>query len=33
MRSDELLPKSRITDNLKNLVLVMDYHPNFGDIS
>ena len=31
-RSDALLPKSRATDNFKNLVLVMDYHPNFRDV-
>ena len=31
-RSDALLPKSRATDGLRNLVLVMDYHPNFRDI-
>ena len=30
--SDALLPKSRAPGNLKNLVLVMDYHPNFRDI-
>ena len=31
-RFDALLPKSRATYNLKNLMLVMDYHPNFRDI-
>ena len=31
-RSDALLPKSRTPDNFKNLVLVMDYHPNFRDV-
>ena len=31
-RSYALLPKSRATDDLKNLILVMDYHPNFRDI-
>ena len=31
-RSDALLPESRATDDLKNLILVMDYHPNFRDI-
>ena len=31
-RSDALLPKSRATDDLTNLVLVKDYHPNFRDI-
>ena len=30
--SDALLPKSRATDDLKNLILIMDYHPNFRDI-
>ena len=30
--SDALLPKSRAPDNFKNLVLVMDYHPNFRDV-
>ena len=27
-----LLPKSRASDNLTNLVPVMDYHPNFRDV-
>ena len=31
-RSDALLPKSRVPDNSRNLVLVMDYHPNFRDV-
>ena len=31
-RSDALLPESREPDNFKNLVLVMDYHPNFIDV-
>ena len=31
-RSDALLPKSSTNDSLQNLVLVMDYHPNFRDI-
>ena len=31
-RSYALLPKSRALDNLKYLVLLMDYHPNFRDI-
>ena len=31
--SDALLPKSSTNDNLRNLVLVMDYHPNFRDTS
>ena len=31
-RSDAVLPKSRATDDLKNLVLVMDYRLNFRDI-
>ena len=31
-RSDALLPNSRAPDNFKNLVLVMDYHPNFRDV-
>ena len=31
-RSDALLPKSRTPDNFKNLVLVMDCHPNFRDV-
>ena len=30
--SDTLLHKSRAPDNFKNLVLVMDYHPNFRDV-
>ena len=30
-RSDALLPKSSTDDSLQNLVLVMDYHPNFRD--
>ena len=30
-RSDALLPKSSTNDSLQNLVLVMDYHPNFRD--
>ena len=32
-RSDALVPKSRAPDNFKNLVLVMDYHPDFRDVS
>ena len=31
-RSDALLPKPSTNDSLQNLVLVMDYHPNFRDI-
>ena len=31
-RSDALLPKPSTIDSLQNLVLVMDYHPNFRDI-
>ena len=31
-RSDALLPKSSTNDSLLNLVLIMDYHPNFRDI-
>ena len=31
-RSDALLSKSSTNDSLQNLVLVMDYHPNFRDI-
>ena len=31
-RSDALLPKACTDDSLRNLVLVMDYHPNFRDI-
>ena len=31
-RSDALLPKSSANDSLQNLVLVMDYHPNFRGI-
>ena len=30
--SDALLPKPSTNDSLQNLVLVMDYHPNFRDI-
>ena len=30
--SDALLPKPSTIDSLQNLVLVMDYHPNFRDI-
>ena len=29
---DALLPKPSTIDSLQNLVLVMDYHPNFRDI-
>ena len=31
-RSDALLPKPSTIDSLQNLMLVMDYHPNFRDI-
>ena len=31
--SDALLPKSSTNDSLRNLVLVMDCHPNFRDIA
>ena len=31
-RSNSLLPKSRTNDTIRNLVLVMDYHPNLKDL-
>ena len=30
--SDALLPEPRVPENVKNLVLVIDYHPTFRDV-